>query len=127
MLYVRVVDMELIEFQSERNFLEVAFQKEFLNLGFTPALCIWLSVSRRATATGNFCFLLSREGALNPRGKEINEKNKNRVQMMHTLTMMCPLSLLIVTSGLLLRESPDSKPRARARSLRRASRSPSVF
>lgn len=40
MLYVRVVDMELIEFQSERNFLEVAFQKEFLNLGFTPALCI---------------------------------------------------------------------------------------
>lgn len=38
MLYVRVVDMELIEFQSERNFLEVAFQKEFLNLGFTPAL-----------------------------------------------------------------------------------------
>lgn len=40
MLYVRVVDMELMEFQSERNFLEVAFQKEFLNLRFTPTLCI---------------------------------------------------------------------------------------
>ena len=74
MLYVRVVDMELIEFQSERNFLEVAFQEEFLNLGFTPALCVWLSVSRHVTASGNFCSLLCREKALNPRGKEINEK-----------------------------------------------------
>lgn len=38
MLYVRIIDMEVIEFRVIGIFLEVAVQKEFLNLGFPPAL-----------------------------------------------------------------------------------------